>query len=142
MWWLRKGLRLSDSPALAAALEGATALHPLYVLDGEDVALSRCGSVRLRFLLESLADLDAQLRARNSRLFVLHGAWARGCCGGRGRGGAERAVPALSFARNRQARGRAAGRAARVEREAPLLRVVCPLRPRGGCAARMLPPWH
>jgi cryptochrome len=73
VWWLRKGLRLHDNPALLAALEGATAVHPLFVLDPVFLKPAKVGAPRLRFLLESLADLDVQLRARNSRLIVLHG---------------------------------------------------------------------
>ena len=74
VWWLRKGLRLHDNPALLAALEGASAVHPLFVLDPAFLKPQKVGAPRLRFLLESLADLDAALRLRNSRLIVLHGA--------------------------------------------------------------------
>jgi cryptochrome len=73
VWWLRKGLRLHDNPALLAALEGATAVHPLFVLDPAFLKPQKVGAARLRFLLESLADLDTALRLRNSRLIVLHG---------------------------------------------------------------------
>jgi len=85
--WFRKGLRLHDNPALLAALEDATeedgatprpgcALLPLFCLDPwfVDPAAGRVGRVRLSFLLESLADLDASLRKRGSRLVVARGA--------------------------------------------------------------------
>jgi hypothetical protein len=77
VWWLRKGLRLHDNPALLAVLEGASAVHPLFILDPTFLAPASVGGARLRFLLESLADVDAQLRQRNSRLIVLHGARVR-----------------------------------------------------------------
>lgn len=74
VWWLRKGLRLHDNPALLAALEGASSLQPLFILDPHFTKPQVVGAARLRFLLESLHDLDASLRKRNSRLIVLHGA--------------------------------------------------------------------
>ena len=75
--WFRKGLRLHDNPALLAAVSGASAVHPLFILDPHFLTPEHVGAARLRFLLESLADLDASLRARNSRLIVLHGARPR-----------------------------------------------------------------
>ncbi|KAG8463402.1 hypothetical protein KFE25_004913 [Diacronema lutheri] len=71
--WYRKGLRVHDSPALAAACEGATAVCPVFCLDPWFVSSGKVGPIRLRFLAEALADLDASLRARGSRLLVLHG---------------------------------------------------------------------
>jgi DNA photolyase len=72
--WFRKGLRLHDNPALLAALDGATAVMPLFILDPHFLKPQNVGGARMRFLLESLSDLDASLRARSSRLIVLHGA--------------------------------------------------------------------
>ena len=73
VWWVRKGIRLHDNPALLKAVEGASAMTPLFVLDPHFLKPNRVGAARLRFLLESLTDLDASLRKRNSRLLVLHG---------------------------------------------------------------------
>ena len=71
--WFRKGLRVHDNPALASACEGADALQPVFVLDPWFLSPDRVGANRLRFLLESLDDLDANLRARGSSLLILHG---------------------------------------------------------------------
>ena len=71
--WFRKGLRVHDNPALASACEGADALQPVFVLDPWFLCPDRVGANRLRFLLESLDDLDANLRARGSSLLILHG---------------------------------------------------------------------
>lgn len=71
--WFRKGLRLHDNPALMKACEEATAVQPIFVLDPWFLSPQRVGANRLRFLLESLEDLDASLRARGSFLLVLHG---------------------------------------------------------------------
>jgi hypothetical protein len=60
--WFRKGLRLHDNPALVRACEGAAAVQPIFVLDPWFLAPERVGANRLRFLLESLHDLDASLR--------------------------------------------------------------------------------
>jgi len=71
--WLRKSLRLHDNPALCAAIEGSTHLFPVFCLDPWFVQSGRVGTNRMNFLLESLHDLDASLRALNSRLIVLQG---------------------------------------------------------------------
>jgi cryptochrome len=85
MMWFRKGLRVHDNPALdAARRHGAGAasarLYPVFVLDPrylrpDAVAASpgsaRAGVARIRFLLESLSDLDARLRRLGSRLLLL-----------------------------------------------------------------------
>lgn len=71
--WFRKGLRLHDSPALAAAVEGSTRLYPVFVIDPWFVSSGSVGANRLHFLLQSLQDLDTRLRALDSRLIVLRG---------------------------------------------------------------------
>lgn len=71
--WYRKGLRVHDSPALVAACAGASAVYPVFCLDPWFVSSGRVAPIRLRFLAEALADLDASLRARGSRLIVLRG---------------------------------------------------------------------
>jgi len=71
--WFRKGLRLHDSPALHAALEWSGALYPVFVLDPELTCPEKLGINRMAFLLGTLHALDAELRARGSRLFVLRG---------------------------------------------------------------------
>ena len=71
--WFRKGLRLHDSPALHAALEGSAALYPVFIFDPHLLAPARVGVNRTAFLLETLRALDAGLRGRGSRLIVLRG---------------------------------------------------------------------
>ena len=71
--WFRKGLRVHDNPALVDACADATAVQPIFVLDPWFLTPSRVGANRVRFLLQSLTDLDASLRARGSSLLVLRG---------------------------------------------------------------------
>ena len=64
--WFRKGLRVHDNAALLDAIGDGSTTHvmPVYLLDPAFADPARVGSVRYRFLLESLSDLDANLRAR------------------------------------------------------------------------------
>ncbi|PZQ47904.1 MAG: deoxyribodipyrimidine photolyase [Rhodovulum sulfidophilum] len=65
----RRDLRLDDNPGLAAAAEGGPVI-PVFVLDAETEALGAAAKWRLG---QSLADLDATLRARRSRLVLRRG---------------------------------------------------------------------
>ena len=76
--WFKQDLRLDDHPALQAGLS-AECLLPVYVLDPAQLQASpfgtrRMGVHRARFLLESLAALDGELRQRGSHLLVVQGA--------------------------------------------------------------------
>ncbi|XP_014755728.1 (6-4)DNA photolyase isoform X2 [Brachypodium distachyon] len=80
MVWFRKGLRVHDNPALDAARRGAARVYPVFVLDprylrpdpaAHSPGSARAGVARVRFLLESLSDLDAGLRRLGSRLLLL-----------------------------------------------------------------------
>src|SRR3990167_7464686 len=68
--WFKKDLRLDDHPALQAGLS-AEYLLPVYVLEPRQLqanafGMRRMGVHRARFLLESLAALDGELRQRGS----------------------------------------------------------------------------
>ena len=52
--WFRKGLRIHDNPALLAAIQGASHLYPVFVLDPWFLKPERVGVNRLSFLLEAL----------------------------------------------------------------------------------------
>ncbi len=69
IWWMRRDLRLSDNPALYAALEAGSVI-PLFILDPKfDSASPR----RRNFLYEGLHALDRDLRARGSYLVLRSG---------------------------------------------------------------------
>lgn len=71
--WFRKCLRLHDNAALIKAAESGEQVVPFFILDPW-FDRSRVGVNRFQFLLESLRDLDEQLRTHHrSRLLVLRG---------------------------------------------------------------------
>lgn len=80
--WFRKGLRLHDNPALHKACENAKHVYPVFVLDpwflspdpsAPSPGSTRVGVNRIRFLLQSLNNLDARLQERGSRLLLFKG---------------------------------------------------------------------
>jgi len=73
IWWIRRDLRLSDNQALHAALAHSRDVLPVFVLDPGLWHSSYAGDKRRAFLLGGLHALDAELRARGSRLIVRHG---------------------------------------------------------------------
>ncbi|MGD8398859.1 MAG: deoxyribodipyrimidine photo-lyase, partial [Anaerolineae bacterium] len=73
IWWMRRDLRLADNQALAAALDGAERVIPVFVLDPALLDSPYAGDKRVPFLFGGLRQLDADLRARGSRLVVRHG---------------------------------------------------------------------
>lgn len=71
-----RDLRLTDNPALTAAARGG-AVVPLFVWDPQILAATGGTASRLGFLLDSLHDLDAGLRAAGGALVSRGGPWAR-----------------------------------------------------------------
>jgi deoxyribodipyrimidine photo-lyase len=71
--WYRQDLRVSDHPALAAGAEAGASVIPLFVLDDETPSRWRPGGASRWWLAGSLAALDAELRARASRLILRRG---------------------------------------------------------------------
>ena len=70
--WFRQDLRISDNPALKAALSHNKPLVPVYIQDVRDSKWSN-GRASEWWLLHSLRKLDAQLRAAGSRLIIRRG---------------------------------------------------------------------
>lgn len=72
--WFRNDLRLADNPALQAALGTGLPVLPVYVHDPDGDGHARAGAASDAWRARSLAALDADLRARGSRLrlFVGH----------------------------------------------------------------------
>lgn len=77
IWWLRRDLRLADNLALHQALRDAASVIPAFILDARLLESKLLAPARRQFLFDSLGDLDAQLRARGSRLILQQGDPAR-----------------------------------------------------------------
>jgi deoxyribodipyrimidine photo-lyase len=71
--WFRQDLRLSDNPALAAAVERGFSVIPVYVWAPEEEGAWPPGAASKWWLSRSLASLGAELEKRGSRLVVRRG---------------------------------------------------------------------
>lgn len=74
--WFRQDLRLHDNEALCEAIRQAKEIIPIFVLDERQIfgktsfGFPKIGLFRLKFLLESLADLRASLNELGSDLII------------------------------------------------------------------------
>lgn len=73
IWWIRRDLRLSDNPALMKALESASQVIPVFILDPYLLKSPFVGDKRLAFLYEGLRQLDHELKKRGSYLVLRQG---------------------------------------------------------------------
>lgn len=76
--WFTTDLRLHDNETLSKAIEENDEVLPVYILDPSHFEINKSGirkigKYRAQYLLESLKDLDASLRARGSGLMILYG---------------------------------------------------------------------
>ncbi|XP_077288463.1 (6-4)-photolyase [Arctopsyche grandis] len=75
--WFRKGLRLHDNPALLEAIKHAEEnkcfFRAIFIIDPNIIKFMKVGSNRWRFLAQSLVQLNENLIAINSRLYVVRG---------------------------------------------------------------------
>ncbi|NUM43410.1 MAG: deoxyribodipyrimidine photo-lyase [Anaerolineales bacterium] len=73
LWWIRRDLRLTDNQALSAALEYASVVIPVFILDAALFTSSTVSAKRRDFMVEGLRRLDETLRVRASYLVVRKG---------------------------------------------------------------------
>ncbi len=73
IWWIRRDLRLSDNPALDAALSHGKQVIPLFILDPNLWEGKFFSAKRAAFLTANLERLDDSLKQRGSRLVVRSG---------------------------------------------------------------------
>ena len=71
--WFRQDLRLSDNPALAAAVDRGGEIIPVFIWAPEEDDVWRPGAASKWWLRRSLAGLNAELEKRGSRLLVRRG---------------------------------------------------------------------
>jgi deoxyribodipyrimidine photo-lyase len=74
LFWFRQDLRLSDHPALTAAIATGQPVIPIYLWGPEEDGLWAAGGATRWWLHHSLAALDASLREKGSRLVLRQGA--------------------------------------------------------------------
>lgn len=73
IYWFRRALRLDDNRSLRSATHAARHVVPVFILDPKILTRPETGAARVRFLFESLAALDAELRQRGGRLILRQG---------------------------------------------------------------------
>ena len=71
--WFRRDLRLTDNPALQAALDAGLQPIPVYIHAPDEEAPWQPGGASKAWLARSLRSLDADLRKLGSRLLILRG---------------------------------------------------------------------
>jgi len=71
--WFRRDLRLTDNPALQAALRDCQRLLPVYIHAPQEEAPWEPGAASRWWLHHSLSALERDLRARGSRLLITRG---------------------------------------------------------------------
>ncbi len=76
--WFKTDLRIEDNETLIKAISQSEQIIPVYCFDDAHFEITpygfkKTGSFRAQFLLESLQDLDASLRALGSGLLILKG---------------------------------------------------------------------
>lgn len=71
--WFRKGLRLHDNPTLIESCLLSQTIYPLFILDPYFSNPDIIGVNRYSFLLQTLNDLDINLKLLGSRLFLIKG---------------------------------------------------------------------
>ena len=73
--WFRNDLRIRDNETLFRACGDGNQILPVYILDerlltSTELDFQRAGSLRLQFLLESLADLKKSLQLLGADLII------------------------------------------------------------------------
>ena len=76
--WFKTDLRLHDNETLVKAISKSDEIIPIYCFDmaqfeTTEYGFKKTGSFRAKFLLESVADLDKNLRELGSGLLILNG---------------------------------------------------------------------
>lgn len=71
--WFRRDLRLSDNDIVANAIATGDAILPCFIIDPWFYQQPEISPMRVKFLFESLADLNQSLKALGSRLYLFEG---------------------------------------------------------------------
>ena len=71
--WFRRDLRLSDNEIVSKATQDRQEVLPCFIVDPWFYQQPEVATVRVRFLFESLENLDTNLRKRRSQLYLFEG---------------------------------------------------------------------
>jgi deoxyribodipyrimidine photo-lyase len=71
--WFRRDLRLEDNEIVTQAAADNQLVLPCFIIDPWFYTWSDVGQARVRFLFESLEDLDFNLKQRGSKLYLFEG---------------------------------------------------------------------
>lgn len=75
--WFRRDLRLSDNEMVALSCANSAEVLPCFIIDPWFYEQPEVGKARVKFLFESLEDLDRNLKARGSQLYLFEGSSVR-----------------------------------------------------------------
>ena len=71
--WFRRDLRLSDNEIVTRAAADNQPVLPCFIIDPWFYQQPDVGKERVRFLFESLEDLERNIRQRGSQLYLFEG---------------------------------------------------------------------
>jgi deoxyribodipyrimidine photo-lyase len=71
--WFRRDLRLTDNEIVTLASADGAAVLPLFIIDPWFYTWADVGKGRVRFLFESLPNLDYNLHKLGSKLYLFEG---------------------------------------------------------------------
>ena len=73
LWWIKKDFRLSDNPALAAALGAAESVVPVFLFEPRVLQAEETSAFHVAAWCEALADLRGRLAPHGADVLVLEG---------------------------------------------------------------------
>lgn len=71
--WFRRDLRLEDNEIISLGATDNAEVLPCFIIDPWFYQQAEVGKARVKFLFESLENLDSNLRARGSQLYLFEG---------------------------------------------------------------------
>ena len=71
--WFRRDLRLQDNGIIELSAADNAEVLPCFIIDPWFYQQAEVGKARVRFLFESLENLDSNLRERGSQLYLFEG---------------------------------------------------------------------
>ncbi|WP_219335944.1 deoxyribodipyrimidine photo-lyase [Chroococcidiopsis thermalis] len=71
--WFRRDLRLSDNEIVTLAAANSAQVLPCFIIDPWFYQQPDVGKARVRFLFESLENLNSNLKQRSSQLYLFEG---------------------------------------------------------------------